>query len=204
MRKINFFFSFCIFIKKITHKLIERVMLVKKFILIITAIIILFFVYSNEKVDAEVVIPDGAIRVRVIANSNTIEDQNMKIEVKKYIENNLSILLLGVDNLEEARLIINNNIDDLDSGIKEIFDKNDYSMDYKINFGDNYFPDKEYKGVVYNDGVYESLVVTIGEGDGDNWWCVLFPPLCLLETNESEVNDVEYRSWVMEMVDRIF
>jgi len=176
----------------------------KKFILVIMAIMILFFVYNNEKVDAEVVIPDGAIRVRVIANSNTIYDQNMKMKVKSYIEENLSVLLLGVETVQEARSIINDNMDSLNSNIEKIFFDNDYNMDFKINFGDNYFPDKEYKGVIYDEGVYESLVVTIGEGVGDNWWCVLFPPLCLLETSEEGVSDVEYRSWVVQMIDRIF
>ena len=179
-------------------------MLVKKIILIIMAIFIAFLVYNSEKVDAEVVIPDGAIRVRVIANSNTIFDQNMKMKVKQYIEENLSVLLLGVDNLDNARDVINDNISSLNDGIENIFEENDYSLGYKIEFGDNYFPDKEYKGVIYDEGVYESLVVTIGEGNGDNWWCVLFPPLCLLESSESEVDDVQYRSWVVEMIDRIF
>ena len=119
-------------------------------------------------------------------------------------EENLSVLLFGVDTVEEAREIINDNIDSLNSNIEKMFSDNDYNMDFKINFGDNYFPNKEYKGVIYDEGVYESLVVTIGEGVGDNWWCVLFPPLCLLETSEEEVSDVEYRSWVVQMIDRIF
>ena len=77
-------------------------------------------------------------------------------------------------------------------------------MDYKINFGKNHFPDKEYKGVVYNEGDYESLVVYIGEASGDNWWCVLFPPLCLLEADEADTGEVEYKSIVGEMLDKIF
>ena len=164
----------------------------------------MLLVYSNNKVDAEVVIPDGAIRVRVIANSNSLYDQSMKMKVKEYIENNLSILLLDVTDIDEARGIINSNIDSLNNGIDKIFLDNNYSMDYRVNFGNNYFPDKEYKGVVYKEGEYESLVVTIGKGEGDNWWCVLFPPLCLLEGKENNSNDVEYRSWVKDMIDRIF
>jgi len=176
----------------------------KKIILMITLVLICFFVYTNNKVDASVIIPDGAIRVRVIANSNTIEDQNMKMIVKDYIDKNLSVLLLNVESVDEARLIINSNIDSLNEGINNIFMENVYEMDFKIHFGDNYFPDKEYKGVIYNKGVYESLVVSIGSGEGDNWWCVLFPPLCLLDASENESSDVEYRSWVYEMIDRIF
>ena len=176
----------------------------RKYLFIIIAILVLFFVYSNNRVDAEVVIPDGAIRVRVIANSNTVKDQSMKMLVKEYIEDHLSVLLLDVQDIEEARNIIEDNIDDLNEEIDRIFLEHEYYVDYDIHFGDNYFPSKEYRGISYDEGVYESLVVTIGSGEGDNWWCVLFPPLCLLETDESESSDVEYRSWVMDMLDRIF
>ena len=176
----------------------------KKFILILLAMIIMFFVYSNNKVDAEVIIPDGAIRVRVIANSNSLYDQSIKMKVKDYIEKNISTLLLSVTDIDEARDIINSNISSLNNGIDNIFNDNNYNMDYNVNFGNNYFPDKEYKGVIYKEGEYESLVVTIGKGEGDNWWCVLFPPLCLLEGKDNNSSDVEYKSFVKEMLDRIF
>ena len=165
--------------------------------------IIMFFVYSNNKVDAEVIIPDGAIRVRVIANSNSLYDQSIKMKVKDYIEKNISTLLLSVTDIDEARDIINSNISSF-NGIDNIFNDNNYNMDYNVNFGNNYFPDKEYKGVIYKEGEYESLVVTIGKGQGDNWWCVLFPPLCLLEGKDNNSSDVEYKSFVKEMLDRIF
>ena len=61
-------------------------------------------------------------------------------------------------------------------------------------------PEKEYKGTTYEEGYYESLVITLGSGEGDNWWCVLFPPLCLLEAEDSD--DVEYTSYVKELVDK--
>ena len=62
-----------------------------------------------------------------------------------------------------------------------------------------YFPKKEYKGVEYNEGNYESLVITLGEGKGDNWWCVLFPPLCLIDAEE-QTSDVEYKFLVKEII----
>ena len=65
-----------------------------------------------------------------------------------------------------------------------------YKLPFEINFGLNYFPKKEFKGITYDEGYYESVVVTLGEGLGDNWWCVLFPPLCMLEAEES--TEVEY------------
>lgn len=177
----------------------------KKFILIILTVIVSILVYVNvNAMEYDIVIPDLAIRVRVIANSNSLYDQSMKIKVKDIIEKELSPLLVGVDNVEDARNIISNNINNLESDIEVLFANENYIKDFIVNFGNNYFPEKDYRGIHYNEGEYESLVVTIGEGSGDNWWCVLFPPLCLLEADESEVDDTEYRFFVVEMLEKIF
>lgn len=177
----------------------------KKLILIILTVIVAFLLYVNVNADVgEIVIPEAAIRVRVIANSNSIDDQSMKMKVKAMIEKNISPLLIGVDNVSVARSIIRDNLDTLERDIEAFFVNEDYDKDFIINFGDNYFPEKDYKGVHYDEGEYESLVVTIGEGVGDNWWCVLFPPLCLLEASETEVDDTEYQFFVAEMLGKIF
>ncbi len=176
----------------------------KKIIFIVVTVIVAIFVYINVNAD-EIVIPEAAIRVRVIANSNTIYDQSMKMKVKEYVEGYMYPRLIDVDNIEEAREIIQNSQEEMNQGIHELFEENGYDMNFVIYFGDNYFPSKEYKGVRYDAGKYESLVVSIGEGEGDNWWCVLFPPLCLLEASESDDTDgVEYRFFVQEMLDKIF
>ena len=174
----------------------------KKIILIILIIIISIFLYIN--VNAEVFIPNSAIRVRVVPNSNSVIDQNMKNKVKNYVSNYMSIKLNDVTDVDKAREIINNSTDELDENIRKIFRDNNYDMNYKINYGSNHFPNKVYKGVIYNEGDYESLVVYIGEAKGDNWWCVLFPPLCLLEADESDTGEVEYRSFVRDMINKIF
>ena len=69
----------------------------------------------------------------------------------------------------------------------------------------NYFPEKKYKGTVYKEGEYESLVVTLGDGLGANFWCVLFPPLCLLDAeDEEQLSNVEYKSFIKELIDKYF
>lgn len=177
----------------------------KKIIFIVITVIVAFLVYVNVNASVdEIVIPDAAIRVRVIANSNSIHDQNMKMKVKERIEKSISPLLIDVDNVNEAREIISNSIDNLENDVEVLFKDNNYDKDFKVNFGKNFFPDKDYKGVHYDEGEYESLVVTIGEGTGDNWWCVLFPPLCLLDASDSETEDVEYQFFVTKMLDKIF
>ena len=84
--------------------------------------------------------------------------------------------------------------------INNIFSNNNYKMDYNINFGYNYFPAKQFKGHTYEEGYYESLVVTLGEGKGANWWCVLFPPLCLIEASEEDYDEITYTSYIKELI----
>ena len=75
---------------------------------------------------------------------------------------------------------------------------------YSINFGQNYFPQKEYNDIYYKEGYYESLVITLGDGKGENFWCVLFPPLCLIEKEQTTTNKVEYKSLIKEIIDKYF
>ena len=99
-------------------------------------------------------------------------------------------------NIEEARQTIKESIPSIR---KEI---NNYNVAYDLNYGYNYFPEKSYKGINYPAGEYESLVVTLGDGLGDNWWCVLFPPLCLLEASESDLDEAEYTFYFKDIINK--
>lgn len=173
-----------------------------KKIMIVLSIITIIFVSNNTTQD--LTIPDESIRIRVIANSNNSKDQLVKQIVRDSVEKEISNLLKEVNTIEEARIVIKDNINLIDNNINSILEKNNYDKKYKVEFGYNLFPQKKYKGVVYNEGYYESVVVTIGEGEGDNWWCVLFPPLCLMETDESNLEEIEYKSFIKEIIDKYF
>lgn len=175
----------------------------KKVILVIISIIVMLLVYVNVNA-LEISIPGSAIRFRVVANSNSFEDQSMKMLVKEYIDDYLATKMVNVNNVDNARDIIESELDNIDEGIQEIFKENNYDESFVISYGDNFFPKKLYKGVIYDEGSYESLVITIGDGDGDNWWCVLFPPLCLLEAQESDLDEVEYQFFVKSLIEKIF
>lgn len=165
------------------------------FILIIVIYMIVGQIFSKNYV-----IPNEAIRVRVIANSNEEYDQSVKSSVKDIVSKEMYTLLKDTNSIENARDIINNNISNLDKDIGNYLDDINYNLEYKLNFGYNYFPKKTYKGVEYKEGYYESLVVTLGEGEGDNWWCVLFPPVCMIESEES--TDVEYTTLVEDLMSK--
>ena len=168
----------------------------KIFLLLLGLIII--GVYSQNQ--TELSIPDSSIRLRVIPNSNNAKDINIKEQVKDYLETDIYTLLKNTDNIDSARTIINNNIPKIETNIDNIFKENNYNIPYEINFGLNYFPEKIYNGTVYNEGEYESLVIYIGEAEGDNWWCVLFPNFCLVDAKK----DTEYKSYFKELLNKIF
>ena len=173
----------------------------RKIILIILAIISIYTISNVVKAE-ELVIPDTAIRLRVIPNSNSTFDQNMKQKVKTYLEDNVYTMFSNANSIEEARETINKQLPNIETDIKNIFIKNNYDMNFKINYGLNYFPEKTYKNITYKEGYYESLVVEIGKAKGDNWWCVLFPTICLLDKNVDD--DVEYKLKVVELIEKIF
>ena len=175
----------------------------KKILLIICIILLMSFLTNIKKVNSEeIIIPKEAIRLRVLANSNEEIDQKIKMKLSIELQKEISSLLKDTENIEEARIKIKNNIELLNLKAKEILKEENYDKKFTITFGNNFFPEKKYNGVIYEKGYYESLLVTIGHGEGNNWWCVLFPPLCLMEANESETGEIEYKFFVKELIDK--
>ena len=172
--------------------------------LFVLGLILSIYMVIGIKAEELVEIPDEAIRIRVIANSNSEYDQEKKSEIRKEVQLYMQNLLKDAKNVSDARAIINSNLNNLNKNIDNYLTQIDYKKDYTINFGLNYFPEKEYKGIKYKEGLYESLLITLGEGKGNNWWCVLFPPICLLEAEETETNQVEYKSFVKEIIEKYF
>lgn len=165
----------------------------KKIIVCLFIVTVLVLVNKEE---IKVLIPEDAIRFRIIANSNSIEDQKEKIEIRNELEPIIGDILTNSTTKEETKTEINNNL----YKINHVIDK--FNTPYDVNYGLNFFPEKNYKGVTYKEGNYESLVITLGDGLGDNWWCVLFPPLCLLEANETNYDDITYTSYIQELINK--
>lgn len=172
----------------------------KKLIIIVSIVISVLCLYKNETI----VIPKEAIRFRVIANSNSEEDQYIKQEVTNNLKQEIDKIELTPKNIDLTRVTIKNKIPVIKRNIENTLKKLNIKETYTVNYGMNYFPEKEYKGIKYEEGEYESLVIEIGDGLGDNFWCVLFPPLCLLEGEEQNKSEVEYTSFIKELINKYF
>ena len=173
----------------------------KRFILIFLALLVLVEVTKTYKEDYYI-IPEESIRIRILANSNSIEDQQIKKIVKTNIELEVENDLKDSKNITTSRTIINNNLSKYEKLIQNVLKNENKNQEINIDFGYHYFPEKKYKGVKYEAGEYESLLITLGEGKGDNWWCVLFPPICSLEVEDENTTDIEYTLFVKEMFEK--
>lgn len=173
----------------------------KKVFVFILMLLLVVSVY--KKSNDSVKIPDSAIRFRILANSNSPRDQKIKEDIRDKMQKELYSLLQNSKSINDSRKIINSNMSNFDEILKDSM--KDIEYPYSIDYGMHYFPSKTYKGITYDEGNYESLLVTLGSGKGDNWWCVLFPPLCLLEAEESsDVKNVEYKSFIKEIIEKYF
>lgn len=168
-----------------------------KKIMIILAILMLVLVNTKEK---NIIIPDSAIRFRIVANSNSVEDQLVKNNLEKKLENYLFNIVKDADSSKEAKEKLLNNYTNIDKYVQNYMDLNKINNDYEISIGNNYFPTKVYQGITYDAGYYDSIIVKLGKSQGLNWWCVIYPPLCLIDKENIKDNNVEYTTVVKELL----
>ncbi|MGI6329428.1 MAG: stage II sporulation protein R [Bacilli bacterium] len=162
------------------------------------SLIILSLFFLGKTKEEEDFIPNEAIRLRVIANSNSQHDQRIKMKVKDKVQTDVYNLLENVNEITTAKTIIKNNLNYFNNNLTMFLKNENYNLNHKIVYENHFFKNKKEKGINYKEGNYEAVVVTLGKGKGSNWWCILFPPLCLLEAKES--SDIEYKFFIKELL----
>ena len=138
-------------------------------------------------------IQDKLIRFHVIANSDTDEDQNLKLKVRDKVVEALSEKLSNVNSLEEAENVLKENIDYVNEIAKEVIEENNYTYEVNTMLSYENFPDKVYGDYIFPQGNYEAFRVIIGEGKGQNWWCVMFPSLCFVDESKNSVDSSDLK-----------
>ncbi|WP_303005631.1 stage II sporulation protein R [Romboutsia ilealis] len=131
---------------------------------------------------------DKLIRFHVIANSDSDEDQNLKLKVRDAIIDYLQPKLLESDSIEESESIIKKEYSELEKISKNIILENGYNYDIQVGIDYSEFPTKQYSNVILPAGEYKALRIIIGEGKGKNWWCVMFPPLCFVDEQKGIID----------------
>jgi len=167
----------------------------KKQIAIITYILLLFigansdlFIKQSEAVsNDQLTIPDEAIRLRILANSDSDKDQELKRMIRNEVNKEITLWVEQLTSIEAARDVIKSRIDEIETIVENVLEQENAMQSYSVDFDDNVdFPTKLYGKFLYPAGEYEAILITLGEGNGANWWCVLFPPLCFLDFSNGE------------------
>ena len=138
-------------------------------------------------------IKDKLIRFHVIANSDTEEDQNLKLKVRDKVVEALSSKLQGVTTLAEAEDILEDNIEYVNEIAMKVIADNNYNYKVKSMLSHENFPDKVYGDYIVPQGNYEAFRVIIGDGQGQNWWCVMFPSLCFVDESKNSVDSSDLK-----------
>ncbi|MBU5594853.1 stage II sporulation protein R [Amphibacillus sp. MSJ-3] len=128
------------------------------------------------------VIPDEAIRLRILAESDDQADQAIKHAVRDAVNQEISEWVADLTDIEQARTLIQKNLPEIEAIVAQTLEEHDQKLEYQVEYDEQVqFPAKLYDRYVYPAGEYEAILITLGEGKGSNWWCVLFPPLCFLD-----------------------
>ena len=146
-------------------------------------------------------IAEEVLRFHVIANSDSEEDQNLKLKVKEAVLQCVRPMLSDAKTKEEAEKIITQNMTEIEIAANEIIAKEGFSYTSKGVLGKTTFPMKQYGDMVFPAGEYEAFRILIGEAKGKNWWCVMFPTLCFVdETYDviTEENKEQFREILSE------
>jgi len=128
------------------------------------------------------VIPKEAVRLRILANSDSDKDQALKRKVRDEVKAQIDGWVADLTSFEEARKVIQSHIPEIEKTVANTLKKEGSKDSFQVKFSKNVkFPTKVYGNFIYPAGEYEAVLITIGEGEGANWWCVLFPPMCFLD-----------------------
>jgi stage II sporulation protein R len=137
---------------------------------------------KNEAVAQEaIVIPEEAIRLRILANSDKEEDQELKRDVRDRVNEEINKWVAELTSIEDARQLIQSRLPEIQKMAEQTLIDSGSDQAVQIAFSTVQFPTKLYGQFLYPAGEYEAILITLGEGKGANWWCVLFPPLCFLD-----------------------
>ncbi|MGJ7035611.1 stage II sporulation protein R [Anoxybacillus eryuanensis] len=176
-------------------------------ILYITMIMIgaIITIYGQQtEAQGDVVIPNEAVRLRILANSDSPDDQALKRAVRDAVNEQITTWVSDLTSFEEAKQVIAQHVPDIEQTVARVLHEKKSDQSYKVTFGRVSFPTKIYGSYVYPAGEYDAVLITLGKGEGANWWCVLFPPLCFLDFSTGEaVRSVEKQVEQGKQVDQI-
>lgn len=177
----------------------------KKFILLLILLIlsligsgIIFGQTTTEKNN------NDYLRIHIRANSNSDVDQKVKYLIKDEFVNFLTPKLAFCTNKNQVVEMITVESQQLENLADSILKENGFSYTSKVKINTEMFPTRTYDGYTLESGIYDALIVELGEASGNNWWCVIYPPLCFTNYSSTNFGAVVYKSKILEIIRQFF
>ena len=156
------------------------------FLLIVSVLFLLLSAYSYVNAVSNN-LADSVFRLHVIANSDSKEDQELKYKVRDSLIEYMNTLTNEMNSKEEVIEIAKSHLEDFKEIAQNVVKENGYNYDVNVEIGNFSFPTKTYGDISFPAGFYDALKVEIGKAEGQNWWCVMFPPLCFVDVTSGVV-----------------
>ena len=162
----------------------------KKILLPTVTILIATLFLSVIPTNADYSIYEDTVRLHILANSDSFEDQNLKLTVRDEILKKYSEELSVFEKIEDAKSTLSGKLHEIEDFAEKVIRENGFDYDATVTLTEEWYDTREYEDFSLPSGSYTSLQVKIGAAEGKNWWCVMFPPMCLGAATET----VKYNS----------
>lgn len=163
----------------------------RKNFIIISILFVLFFIVTAYSYATTIStgLSDEIFRLHILANSDSEEDQNLKLKVRDKILESMETLTKNMSDKQAVIELSKQHTDDFKQIAEKVIEENGYDYDVTIEIGNFYFPTKYYGNISLPSGNYDALRIKIGNAEGQNWWCSLFPPLCFVNISSGVLNE---------------
>jgi stage II sporulation protein R len=160
------------------------------------SLIIMFGCTANVK--------EQYLRIHIRANSNLNVDQNIKYEIKDNVVCMLTPIIASCNNFNDVKQKLNNNLNFIKSNVDLILQQKNFNYTSNVKIVNEFFPSRYYEDVLLKANYYDAIIIELGQAAGDNWWCVVYPPLCFLSSNSTYGNNIIYKSKIVELIEKFF
>lgn len=161
----------------------------------VALILVLLFCPLNSTTQVEY------LRIHIRANSNSYADQSVKYKVKDAVVEALIPLVSEIESFDEAKKVISQNFSKIEETANEVLVDNGFSYSSKAKIDNEYFPSRTYESITLEEGNYDALILELGSGEGNNWWCIVFPAFCFTKTENSD--NIVYISRIWEIINSV-
>ena len=170
----------------------------KKIIIAVVALVVLVAVIAAVPTKSNA----DFLRIHIRADSNDTADQNVKYEVKSAVVDFLTPYLTNATTKQKAMSIVQSHLRDIEAVCDKVLAQNGFTYKSHAKLKEEQFPDRTYGDVTLAAGVYDALIIELGSGSGNNWWCVVYPPLCFVGGESNGTSQIVYKSKLQEIINQ--